>query len=395
MLCDKLIILKMIYKQVSKPVIAYDFSNIIVFHKYAYYGHLKLFKNFATKDLIDNYFESIYYCIDYGCKRNFEFAEYILKNVEFVDIKYKMSITATYIRNGKYDPDLYIDKFNYSLYKNISKQTILPLVKHKELHNILKFISVLNSFDLEVECTYLYPIDRLKYNYNLPDNSQSKKISDFSGFILSFPKYTDEDLDPYMFKVPPGDYKNICNIERELLKVYLDTGHKEDKKLSPINEVNIMNDVRFAIEAYSLNKYMDTCLSKFIFIAPKQALKLVKKYKPFLEFGNTVYDYKYLDKYIEINPLYRHNFIYNDIMYHHFNFKQYLGEELDYCYIEACIKSCNFSTLLFFKLQNRKFYKKVDYRNNKYIDSNDEIIVNYDEIFNKLKFDISAYKYLS
>lgn len=339
---------EMLYKQVSKPFVAHNYGDMISFHKHAYYGYTQIFKNFATKELIDDYFESIYYCINYGCKRNFEFAEYILNNIEFVDIKYKMSITATYIRNGKYDSRLYLDKFNYSLYKNIYKEDILELLQYKELYNILKFISVLNSFDLEVECTDSYPIDRLKYNYNLPDNSQSKKISDFSGFILEKQKYTDEDLDPYLFRTPPGDYKNICNIERELLQIYLDIEQKEVKELSPMNEINIMNDVRFAIGAYSQDIYIDTCLSKFTLIGPKQALELVKKHKPFLKFGNTVYDYKYLEKYMEINPLYRHNFIYSDIMYHHFNFKPYLGEELDYCYIEACIKSCNFSALLFF-----------------------------------------------
>lgn len=53
-------------------------------------------------------FESIYYCIDYGCKRNFEFAEFVLHEIEFIDRRYKMSITATYIRNGKYDSKLYL-----------------------------------------------------------------------------------------------------------------------------------------------------------------------------------------------------------------------------------------------------------------------------------------------
>lgn len=46
------------------------------------------------------------------------------------------------------------------------------------------------------------------------------------------------------------------------------------------------------------------------------------------------------------------------------------------------------------RILNKKCFKRVDFENNKYIDSNVEVIVNYNEIFNKLKFDISAYKYL-
>lgn len=385
----------MIYKQSVKKFKAYSFSDIISFHKYAYYGDLEAFKNFISKELIEEYFESIYYCINYGCKRNFEFAEYILNNIEFVDIKYKMSITATYIRNGKYDSKLFLDKFDYSQYRNIFKKNIIELIKYKKLHNILKFISVLNSFDLDIECTDLLPINKLKHFYNLPDNSQYKKLTDHSNFVILTRKYNKENLDPYSFSDPPGDYKNICNIERELLRVYLEKGYKEFKELSPLNDINIMNDIRFAIEAYSKNILIDFCLSKFVLVSPLSSIELVKQYNPFLVFGNACYEFDFVNEYIQINPLYRHSFIYSAIMYHYFDFRPYLGEYIDYCYIDACIKSCNYSALMLLKLSGKKCYNKLDFEKNKFINNDEEIIVDYDNIVNNLKLDVSIYKFLS
>lgn len=89
---------------------------------------------------------------------------------------------------------------------------------------------------------------------------------------------------------------------------------------------------------------MDYCLSKFAIIAPSLSLELVKKDKPFV-FGNSYNDFNYLNEYIEINPLYRHNFIYSGVMYHCIDIRQYIGDDIDYCYIEACIKSCNHAAL--------------------------------------------------
>lgn len=384
----------MLFKESFKKFKVYNAGDIIGLHKYAYYGDLNRFERLITKDLLKQYKESIYYCIDYGCKRNFEFAEYILNNIEFVDIKYKMSITATYIKNGKYDERLYLDKFNYSLYKNISKQSILSLLEYENLHNILYFVCILHSFELPITVVESHPVERLQRMYNLPDSKKSKHLTDFSNFLLSCPKYTKDDLDPYSFSCPPGDYKNICNIERELLKIYLSNDHKESEIISPLNEINIINDARFAIEAYSKNILIDYCLSKFVTISAKLSLDLVKKHKPFLVFTNTCFDFDYLDKYISINPLYRHNFVYNAIMYHHLDVIDFIGEDIDYCYFDACIKSCNYSAFSILKKMNKKCYKRLDYSKNKYIENNDEVKIEYDDIFNRLKFDVSSYIYL-
>lgn len=384
----------MLFKE-TKDLHTYNAGDIIGFHKYAYYGDVRRFKMVATSTLIEEYIESIYYCINYGCRRNIEFAEFVLDEIEFVDNKYKMSITATYIRNGKYDSRLYLKKFDYSLYRNIAKDDVKHLLKYEELHDILCFISALNSFELIISPSYLHPINKLKYFYNLPDDSESKKITDFWSFVLSPTRYTLGGLDIYSFTIPPGDYANICNIESELLFAYLNRGHKENEVLTPLTEVNIMNDVRFAIESYSKNHLMDYCLSKFVIISPSLSLELVKKHKPFLVFGNSYNDFNYLDKYIEINPLYRHNFIYSGIMYHCIDIRQYIGDDIDYCYIEACIKSCNPSVLLLLKKMNKKCYKRLDYANNKYIEELDEIEVDYDEISKKLRLDVSSYKFIS
>lgn len=76
------------------------------------------------------------------------------------------------------------------------------------------------------------------------------------------------------------------------------------------------------------------------------------------------------------------------------NVKNYIGDEIDYCYIEACIKSCNYSVLRMLKNLNKKCYKKLDYSKNEYIESFEEIKIDYDDIFNKLKFDVTLYKYI-
>lgn len=46
------------------------------------------------------------------------------------------------------------------------------------------------------------------------------------------------------------------------------------------------------------------------------------------------------------------------------------------------------------KKMNKKCYKRLDYANNKYIEELNEIEVDYDEISNKLRFDVSSYKFL-
>lgn len=89
---------------------------------------------------------------------------------------------------------------------------------------------------------------------------------------------------------------------------------RKSEVLTPLTEIIIMNDARLAIESYSKNNLMDYCLSKFVIIAPSLSLELVKKHKPFLAFGNSLYDFNYVNEYIEINPLYRHNFIYSAIV---------------------------------------------------------------------------------
>lgn len=179
------------------------------------------------------------------------------------------------------------------MYRNIAKEDVEDLLKHEELHDILGFISALNSFELPITTSNKRHIDMLKYYYNLPDDSESKKLTDFRSFVLSPTRYTMGELDVYSFTIPPCDYANICNIESELLFVYLNNGHKESEVLTPLTEVNIMNDARFAIESYSKNNLMDYCLSKFAVIAPSLSLELVKKHKPFLVFGNSYNDFNY------------------------------------------------------------------------------------------------------
>lgn len=173
----------MLFKEVEKELHTYNAGGIVFLHKHAYYGDLRLLKKLVTSTLLEEYFGSIYYCIDYGCKKNFEFAEFFLNEIEFIDRRYKMSITSTYMRNGKHDPKLYLEKFDYTSYRNITKEDVEGLVEHKDLHNTLYFISVLNSFELSVSPTDLSPTNKLKYYYNLPNSHESKRITDFFRFV--------------------------------------------------------------------------------------------------------------------------------------------------------------------------------------------------------------------
>ncbi len=66
-------------------------------------------------------------------------------------------------------------------------------------------------------------------------------------------------------------------------------------------------------------------------------------------------------------------------MYHRNDMKEYIRVDIDYCYIEACIKSSNFSVLKLLKKMNKKCFKRLDYANNKYIEELNEIEVDYDE----------------
>lgn len=81
-------------------------------------------------------------------------------------------------------------------------------------------------------------------------------------------------------------------------------------------------------------------------------------------------------------------------MYHmEINIKDY-PDNVDYSYIEACIKSSNFSVLKQLKKRNVKFFNYLDFKNNKYNANPVEIKVDYDDIFEKLKFDPSCFEYI-
>lgn len=384
----------MIYKQVAKRAKLYNYGDIVGLHKYAYYGDKDKFSSLITSTVMEEYFETLYYCITQGCKKEYKFANYILNNFEFIDIKYKRAITATYIRNGEYDERLFLEEFDYYLFKNADKDKVKKLIKYKELHNVLNFIAILNSFtyDIELTTTKNHATNILAKYYNLPDNKKFINCTDYTNFLLTTEKYTKEEMDPYLFNLPPGDVNNICNLERELFITYILNNFKEIKPLE-INEINIIKDVRVAIEAYSQNKFINTCLSKFALVAPKDALPLVEKNKPFLEFGNNVYNFDFLEDYLKINPLYIHNFIYNNIMYHKSTYMKHLPDTIDYSFIEACIYSCNYSALKRIRNKNIKCYKYLDYENKKYLDTKEEIIIDYEEIISKLKFDVKKYPF--
>lgn len=81
-------------------------------------------------------------------------------------------------------------------------------------------------------------------------------------------------------------------------------------------------------------------------------------------------------------------------MYHCIDIRQYIGDDIDYCYIEACIKSCNHAALNMSKNMNKKCYRRLDYANNKYLEKLNEIEVDYDEISKKLRLDVSSYTFL-
>lgn len=79
-----------------------------VFHKFAYYGNAKRFKEIVSGnyDLIGQYLEYIYYCITVGCQKNLEFAEHISSDYKFIGNRYWMAITTTYLRNGVFNDKL-------------------------------------------------------------------------------------------------------------------------------------------------------------------------------------------------------------------------------------------------------------------------------------------------
>lgn len=391
----------MIYDQRSRERTRFGCNEICMLLKDAFYGNVKEFKPRISKHMVISYLKAFYYCINEGCKREFEFAKFTLDNFTFMDVKYKMSITATYIRNGKYDERLYLDKIDTRLYLNIKKSDIEPILQFEKLKDILYFISVLNSFKIDYENKDFPPVKLLREHYNLPDNKATVGVTDsslqiidtVSRTVLYYPKYSAFDLNPYSFASPPGDYMNICNLEGELFFGWLHGNRKESDESKEINPFNIMRDVRTAIESFDRRKYLDECLTKFFLVFPSESLILVERHKPFLVFGNAPFNPDYLNRLLKINPLYLHNFIYSQIMYHQLLPERFIGSIIDYCYIEACIKSCNFTALQTLKYLNKKCYKILDYEEKKYLSSREEIIVNYDEVFNKLKFDPSSYVY--
>lgn len=396
----------MIFEEDKNKPIRYDYSNIFNLLKAAFYGDVVNFERAITAEKTDAFLEAFYYCINEGCKREFKFAKFILDNFHFHDVRYAMSITATYIRNGKFDERLFLKKFDHRLYGNIKKSDVEPLQQFGELKDILYFISVLNSFKLDqnYENKDFLPVTILRMCYNLPDNLNSTRLTDYgaqiqndrneeyaTSSIIYYPRYTSTALNPFSFTIPPGDFKNISNLEGELVFRYLRYKVKDPAPPVDISPANIMKDVRVAIEAFEQNQFMDECLTKFFLVNPFEALPLIAKYKPFLVFGNAPFDINFLDPLLDINLKYIHNFMFNQIMFHQRRFREFLPRTIDYCYIEACIISCNFNMLEILKNINKTCYRRLDYKNNKFLEKKEEIVVDYDEIFKRMKFDPTKY----
>nr|CAC34263.1 hypothetical protein [Schwanniomyces etchellsii] len=133
----------------------YSVNEIMSLHKFAFYGNAERFKNFVETnelvqnpgELIDQFFPLLYIIVLMKArKKNFEFAKYILNNYDFIDIKYKQSITATYLKYGVYDKKLHTEDYNFNLYGGFPKSSVEKLIEYVETHKILSMIITVNNW---------------------------------------------------------------------------------------------------------------------------------------------------------------------------------------------------------------------------------------------------------
>lgn len=223
-----------------------------------------------NSEIVKDFLESLYFCIDNGCKFELDFAQYILQNFEFVSKGYLESITATYIRNDIYDDKLYTATINHLLYKNISKETIIGLIKYPKLEEILSFTSILNGYELNLNKDFKSIVILFDY-YNLPNGTSTKNVTDTRSYLFRRLQYRCEDIDPNSFCIPPGEPQNIPKIEKILFDTYLEHNQKEAHLTKSLDHKVIINDIRYAIRAYEERKFIDHCVSKFVMVAPDLA----------------------------------------------------------------------------------------------------------------------------
>lgn len=397
------------YEQKAKRMKFYAVNDVMSMHKYAYYGETIAFKRMAKdNDVIDDFINTIYYCINEGCKRNFSFAEYIHKNFKFLNLDYKKSITATYLKKGIFETNLYIDQYDYGLYGEFPKKSLDKLINHEEIHDILAYVITLNGWSEYVnkikkkeEYHIEQIVNELKFDnlFNVKEEVLGITPCFFIPIKTNYTLKEQFDVEIFRYNTDKDENYFIENIEQEFLNVYNYAQYEEKYMLEEkeLNEYNIYKDVRFAIQAYTKNIFLNECISKFVEVNPIQSIDIVKKHKPFLKLNGTFDDRKVIDEYEKIDKNYKYNILYTYIIYYAFDFKMmhYLDEFIEYSLIEAIIDSCNLVAFVLLERQynkNKKCYKILDIENSKYLEKGENIDLDFKEIKNKIKFNAKIYK---
>lgn len=192
------------------------------------------------------------------------------------------------------------------------------------------------------------------------------------------------------------EISRICNIEQELFNSYYSDRDNFDFSCEKdINYKNIFEDVRVTIKSFEKKENMNACLSKLMLIRAYPTKELFEKYKPFLLFGNGHYDLEDIPIYEKINPLYKYLILYSNIMYHTITTDIEL-DFVEYNLIKACIDSANmymFKKLMVEYKKTNKCYKLLDFENEKFLENEDNIELDEEELKSRLQFNIHKYKY--
>ncbi|GMG19603.1 unnamed protein product [Ambrosiozyma monospora] len=297
-------------KYIQKEKKIYDQNLVIQKHLNAYLG----IKDDEIVHFLDDFLDTLVYCLSIGAFRNFGFAKYCFDSFVFKDDEYNTFITASFLMNGEYEKELYLnERMLLDKLFLISDDNLIKLTKFNEIKNIVAYLCILKEkkhiFEMldKPELTKYSKI--LIHEFRKPNYFEIEFEREIMGWSYK-PIYTnhkkvynqariyenifEQKLDKEELEIIYGlevygntikDYSRIENFDQ-----YIFDNYELQQKYNDKSE--IFTDIRCLKYAYVNNENMDLVASKLLNMNPNKYEDILEKHDPFIIHINSTYDIK-------------------------------------------------------------------------------------------------------
>lgn len=387
----------------------YDPEEIVGLHIDLFYGKIREVDN----NTMDDFYDTLRYCIIQGCYRNFDFAKYCEKNYILGDDEYITTIKTNYLLNGENTDTEKLDLYKVlpRLY-NIKEENLEKLTKHENLNEITVYLTTLYKNEElfnRIKEPRLYNHTKILIQYYDCPNYLNEKFEKFkSKRIKFFPIYIDTEysandvlyIDIFAQRI---NYDNVFSVYCETeegplinltkiknLEMYiLDETDLQEKYT---NKLQIIDNIKCAKYAQKEKKYKNLYCSMMLYIDPDHAYNVIEEDKPFIMYINKKYDPRWLRSYLGdgiiwsvIYSIAKSNIIIDSSCLEYIEKMGYIEYN---CYV-ACVQTkhfVNLNTLRSLYEKYKKCYKILDFENQKYI--KEEVVLDLQKTY---EFDVNDY----